>query len=75
VSASPTGIERARAVKATLAEQLAGDARVNGLGLTRTESGWAVKVNLVRAAPELDLPPEIDGVEVRTHVVGTIKAD
>jgi hypothetical protein len=33
-----------------------------------------VKVNLLRAAPELDLPAEVDGVEVRVEVVGRIEA-
>ena len=70
----PAGIEKARAAKAALRQRLAGEPLVNGVGLTRTRDGWAVKINLVRAGPELDLPREIDGVEVRTEVVGPIEA-
>jgi hypothetical protein len=74
VSAVPAGIDAARAAKATLEGRLAGEPLVNGLGLARTEHGWAVKINLIRAAPDLDLPREIDGVEVRVEVVGPISA-
>lgn len=70
----PTGIEKARAAKAALRQQLAHEPLVTGVGLTRTQNGWAVKINLLRAAPELDLPREIDDVEVRTEVVGPIEA-
>ena len=70
----PTGIEKARAAKAALRQQLADEPLVTGVGLTRTQNGWAVKINLLRAAPELDLPREIDDVEVRTEVVGPIEA-
>ena len=68
------GIDAARAAKATLEQRLVGESLVNGLGLVRVEGGWAVKVNLVRAAPELELPREVDGVEVQTQVVGPIEA-
>lgn len=65
-------LAQARVVKATLAARLARHPAVNGVGLARQGAGWAVKVNLVRPAPELDLPREIDGVAVRTDVVGPI---
>lgn len=74
MSGVPAGIEAARAAKATLAERLSGEPLVNGLGLARAAGGWAVKVNLVREAPELELPSELDGVEVRSEVVGRIDA-
>jgi len=61
-------------VKAALATELAGHPLVNGVGLSRDGDGWAVKVNLVRAAPELRLAHEIDGVAIRTDVVGRIVA-
>ncbi len=67
-------IDAARAAKSGLERRLAGEPLVNGLGLARAQGGWAVKVNLVRAAPELDLPAEIDGVEVQVEVVGPIEA-
>jgi hypothetical protein len=74
VSGRPASIDAARAAKDRLGERLAGEALVNGVGLARSGEGWAVKVNLLRAAPDLDLPAEVDGVEVRVAVVGEIKA-
>jgi hypothetical protein len=74
VSGRPASIDAARAAKDRLGERLAGEALVNGVGLARSGEGWAVKVNLLRAAPDLDLPAEVDGVEVRVEVVGEIKA-
>jgi hypothetical protein len=74
VSGRPASIDAARAAKDKLGERLAGEALVNGVGLARSGEGWAVKVNLLRAAPDLDLPAEVDGVEVRVEVVGEIKA-
>ena len=67
-------LEHARAVKAALAARLAGHAAVTGIGLARAGTGWAVKVDLVRPAPELALPAEVDGVAVRSEVVGPIRA-
>jgi hypothetical protein len=70
----PASIDAARAAKARLGERLAGEPLVNGLGLARFGEGWVVKVNLLRAAPDLHLPAEVDGVEVRVEVVGRIEA-
>ena len=70
----PASIDAARAAKARLGERLAGESLVNGLGLARFGEGWAVKVNLLRAAPDLGLPAEVDGVEVWVEVVGRIEA-
>jgi hypothetical protein len=67
-------LQRARAVKNHLAECLRAEPLVNGVGLMRQPGGWAVKVNLVRPAPRLDLPAQIDGVEVHADVVGPIVA-
>ena len=64
----------ARAVKSKLSERLSGERIVNGIGLARDGAGWAVKVNLVRQAPELDLPGQVDGVAIWTDVVGHIVA-
>ena len=67
-------LPRARAVKDKLSGQLHAATEVTGVGLTRRPGGWAVKVNLLRPAPQLDLPSHIDGVEIITDVTGPIIA-
>ncbi len=64
--------EAARAAKQRLREQLAGDSRVNGIGLTRWQNGYAVRVNVVDPADAPDLPDTVEGVPVRVVVVGPI---
>ncbi len=63
-------LERARAAKARLAEQLRGQASVVGIGLQRRADGFGVKVDLREAG--LDVPAEVDGVPVAVDVVGPI---
>ena len=68
-------LEQARAAKKKVKRQLAGVATVVGIGLTRLNGDYAVKINL--SAPPADgprLPDTIDGVPVRCEVVGKIKA-
>jgi hypothetical protein len=74
VSIVGADLQRARAVKDQLTERLRGEPIVNGVGVTRDRGGWAVKVNLVRPAPQLRLPSQIDGVEIHTDVIGPIVA-
>jgi hypothetical protein len=69
-----TDLEHARAVKDQLSDRLRAEPDVNGIGLLRRTDGWAVKVNLIRPAPELRLPAQIDGVDIHTDVVGPIVA-
>jgi hypothetical protein len=64
----------ARAAKARLRQRLAGDRRVNGVGLTRVDGGWALSVNVVDAGDAPELPGSVDGVPVRVRVVGQITA-
>jgi hypothetical protein len=66
--------DQARAVKDRLVRERGEHPAVNGVGLARDGEGWAVKVNLSRTAPDLDLPADIEGVPVRTEVVGPIRA-
>lgn len=61
----------ARAAKRKLAARLREDANVNGIGITRADGGFALKVNLVASGS--DIPSEIDGVPIRVEVVGPIK--
>lgn len=66
-------LDEARAVKAKVAALLQGDPTVNGVGIARLGSGYAVKVNRSEstAAAQL-LPDEIDGVPIHVETVGTI---
>lgn len=74
MTAVAAALQQARAVKDRLAVSLRDHPAVNGVGVARTQAGWKVKVNLVRAAPELDLPADIDGVPICVEVVGPIVA-
>ena len=67
--ATPT---QARAAKAEVARRLAGHPLVNGIGIARTETGYAVKVNLKSPLPRNGVPRSVEGVPVRTEVVGRI---
>jgi hypothetical protein len=65
----------ARAVKRLVAEQLAGARAVTGVGVTRLEDGgFGVRVLLREAAPELVIPPDVDGVPVVVQVIGQVRA-
>jgi len=68
------GASAARAAKAHVRRLVAGDSRVNGVGLSRASGAWAVKVNVVDGADHPELPPTVDGVEVRVTAVGRISA-
>lgn len=65
-------IERVRAAKAGVRKNLGKDVDVVGVGVTKTRSGYALKVNVGRA-PKGGLPSEIDGVPVVFEVVGAIR--
>jgi len=62
----------ARAAKAQVRSLVAGDPRVNGIGLTHAGGDWAVKVNVVDEQDHPDLPDTIDGVPVVVRGVGVI---
>lgn len=65
-------LDHARTIKDQLVVSLRSSPEVNGVGLVRTDAGWAVKVNLTRPAPDLGLPGEMDGVRITVDVVGPI---
>lgn len=67
-------LDAARAVKTKVAAMLSGRAEVTGIGITRVNDGFGVKVNLTRA-PEFDLgiPSVVEGVPVIVEVVGQIR--
>ena len=64
----------ARAAKSVLAASLGADPGVVGIGLARRESDYVLKVNLVDSAAALRVPEDVDGVQVVTEVVGTVRA-
>ncbi|CAA9265145.1 MAG: hypothetical protein AVDCRST_MAG57-2862 [uncultured Blastococcus sp.] len=64
----------ARAAKSVLAASLGADPGVVGIGLARRESDYVLNVNLVDSAAALRVPEDVDGVQVVTEVVGTVRA-
>jgi hypothetical protein len=67
-------LARARAAKAAALRQFEDLGTVVGVGLTRIDGEYAVKVNLREPLAEgIELPGEIDGVPVQVEVVGTIR--
>jgi hypothetical protein len=67
-------LAEARRAKDSVADLLQHRAEVNGVGITRLDDGYAVKVNLA-SSPEPDflLPASVNGVPVTWEVVGEIR--
>lgn len=66
---------KATAAQRKLVRKLRTVREVNGVGITRVEAGFCLKVNLsVRPRAGVPVPEEIDGVPVRVEVVGRIRA-
>ncbi|MEJ5915484.1 hypothetical protein [Pseudokineococcus sp. 1T1Z-3] len=66
--------EAARAAKDRLAPSLADDPRVNGVGVVRWRSAYAVRVSVVTQEDLPEVPAEVDGVPVRVAAVGRVVA-
>ena len=66
-------LEQARAAKAMLLERLRDRHEVVGVGITRVNEDYAVKVNLAMPMVDCDLPPLVDGVPIRVEVTGSIR--
>lgn len=67
-------IEQARAAKEKALKGLGRTLAVVGIGITRVDAGYGLKVNLREAPPRgVSLPDAIDGVPVRIEVVGRIR--
>ncbi len=64
----------ARAAKRDLSARLATDPGVVGVGLARRDSGYVVKVDLADPHAAERVPRDVDGVQVVTEVVGTVRA-
>ncbi len=67
-------LDQARKAKAEVTARVAHDPVVAGIGIARRDGGWGVKVNVVRATPELAIPADVDGVPVTVEVVGNVAA-
>jgi hypothetical protein len=71
-----TTLEQARVAKRkvgeVLGEVLGKSATIVGVGITKVDDEYAVKVNLSSESQE-ELPLEIDGVQLVIEVVGEIK--
>jgi hypothetical protein len=63
-------LEQARLAKRLLTEMLGGERYVNGIGIVRSNGDYGLKVNLLREAPALEVPDEIEGVSVMLDVTG-----
>ena len=71
--ARPATLEDARAAKAKAASLLAENPLVNGIGITRCDGGYGIKVNLEKPSRAVrSLLREVDPVPVRVEVVGAI---
>ena len=67
-------LEQARAAKATALRHFENLGTIVGVGITRVDDDYAIKVNLSEPLAEgTELPADIDGVPVRVEVVGTIR--
>ncbi|MBI4589923.1 MAG: hypothetical protein HY725_13895 [Candidatus Rokubacteria bacterium] len=71
---SPVSLDDARAAKAKAMEIFGRLVVVVGVGITRIDGGYGIKVNLrEQPAPGVDLPQTVNGVPVRVEVVGPIR--
>jgi hypothetical protein len=66
-------LKEARAAKAKMARVFRGSEVVNGVGVARHGSGYAVKLNLARATHTEKIPSSVDGVPVKVEVIGDIE--
>ncbi|WP_407319418.1 hypothetical protein UQW22_03290 [Isoptericola halotolerans] len=68
--------DEARSAKSTLRETLEQVDGVCGVGLTQRGDShdWVLQVNVQSLSARKDVPPDVDGVPVRVHVVGAVEA-
>jgi hypothetical protein len=68
-----TTLAQAKSAKGKLAASLPDGLDVNGIGITRHEKGFGLKLNL--ASPptqDVTIPRDVDGVPVNVELVGRI---
>jgi hypothetical protein len=66
-------LDRAQEAQGRLTEALAGKPAVSGIGLSRVDGGYVLKVNVRATRARKDIPVEIDGVPVRVSIVGRVR--
>jgi hypothetical protein len=66
-------LERARKAKRAIQSQLEGCDTVTGIGITRADGEYAVKVNLIAPEPTREIPAEVDGVRVCVEITGPLR--
>lgn len=67
-------LEQARAAKSAALDRFRKIGNVTGVGVTRVDGDYAVKVNLSEnVLPGVEIPDEIEGVPVRVEVTGVIR--
>ncbi|MCK0118191.1 hypothetical protein BCE75_10231 [Isoptericola sp. CG 20/1183] len=68
--------DEARTAKSTLRERLGRVEGVCGVGLAQRGDthDWVLQVNVQNVSARKDVPPDVDGVPVRVHVVGAVEA-
>jgi hypothetical protein len=64
----------ARAATSALAERLAADPGVAGVGVARRDTDYVVRVDLTEAEAGSRVPRDVDGVRVVTQVIGPVRA-
>jgi len=70
-TANTATLEQARAAKPKAAALLAA-LPVVGVGITRIGNGYGLKVNLSKRVADDAVPEDMDGVPIKTEVVGEI---
>jgi hypothetical protein len=67
-------LAKAQAAKRSALRRFEKLGKVTGVGITRVDGEYALKVNLSEPVePGTELPTDIDGVPVRVEVTGTIR--
>ena len=66
-------IDRVRAVKSGLKQNLGKSVDVVGIGVTRRQGHYVLKVNIGKMPKDRELPSEVDGVPVEFEVVGQVR--
>ena len=67
-------LEQARAAKGAATEVFGRLADIVGVGITRIDGGYGLKINLREQPPDsVTLPDQVNGVPVRIDVVGRVR--
>ena len=63
-------LSTARAAKQHLSDKVSRHPKVVSVGIVPVDGRYALAIDLVEAAPELDVPAEVDGVDVHVEITG-----